>query len=76
VLAEIRNVMSTTAGLTVTVTQPTINGIPMAQVQVSGTVPYLRLRRCWAPARKPSRALQRRIAIMTGMSDGSYAWES
>ena len=28
-------------GLTVTVTQPSVSGIPMAQVQVSGTVSYL-----------------------------------
>jgi Flp pilus assembly protein TadG len=40
VLAEISNVMPTT-GLTVNVTQPNIGGIPMAQVQVTGTVPYL-----------------------------------
>jgi Flp pilus assembly protein TadG len=28
-------------GLTVTVSQPTVSGIPMAQVQVSGTISYL-----------------------------------
>jgi Flp pilus assembly protein TadG len=40
VLNDIRNVTATT-GLTVSVTQPTIGGIPMVQVQVTGTVPYL-----------------------------------
>ncbi len=40
VLTDIQNVVPTT-GLTVNVTQPTVSGIPMVQVQVSGTVPYL-----------------------------------
>jgi len=40
VLNDIQNVTPTT-GLTVNVTQPTISGIPMVQVQVTGTVPYL-----------------------------------
>jgi Flp pilus assembly protein TadG len=40
VLDDIRNVTPTT-GLTVNVTQPTISGIPMVQVRVTGTVPYL-----------------------------------
>jgi Flp pilus assembly protein TadG len=40
VLDQIGNVMPTT-GLTVNVAQPTISGIPMVQVQVTGTVPYL-----------------------------------
>jgi Flp pilus assembly protein TadG len=40
VLTEVRNVMTTT-GLTATLTQPTISGIPMVQVQVSGSVPYI-----------------------------------
>jgi Flp pilus assembly protein TadG len=40
VLSEIDDVMSTT-GLAVAVTQPTISGIPMVSVRVSGSVPYL-----------------------------------
>jgi len=40
VLNDISNVTPTT-GLTVGVTQPTISGIPMVQVRVTGTVPYL-----------------------------------
>jgi Flp pilus assembly protein TadG len=40
VLDQIRNVTPTT-GLTVSVTQPTISSIPMVQVQVTGTVPYV-----------------------------------
>jgi Flp pilus assembly protein TadG len=40
VLNDISNVTATT-GLTVSVTQPTISSIPMVQVQVTGTVPYL-----------------------------------
>jgi Flp pilus assembly protein TadG len=40
VLTEIQNVMPTT-GLTATLTQPTISGIPMVQMQVTGNVPYL-----------------------------------
>jgi Flp pilus assembly protein TadG len=40
VLNEISNVMSS-SGFTVNVTQPTLSGIPMVQVQVTGSVPYL-----------------------------------
>ena len=40
VLNEISNVMPS-SGFTVNVTQPSPGGIPMVQVQVTGTVPYL-----------------------------------
>jgi hypothetical protein len=40
VLNEINAVVSTT-GFAVNVTQPSPSGIPMVQVQVTGTVPYL-----------------------------------
>jgi Flp pilus assembly protein TadG len=40
VLTEIQNVMTTT-GLTATLTQSTVSGVPMVQVQVSGSVPYI-----------------------------------
>jgi Flp pilus assembly protein TadG len=40
VLNEISNVMPST-GFTVNVTQPTLGGIPMVQVQVTGTVPFI-----------------------------------
>jgi len=40
VLSEIQNVIPTT-GFSVNVTQPTSNGVPMVQVQVNATVPYL-----------------------------------
>jgi Flp pilus assembly protein TadG len=40
VLAEIANV-TPTAGFTVSVSQPTTNGIPLAQVRVDASVPYL-----------------------------------
>lgn len=40
VLASISNVMPT-AGFTVAVAQPTVGGIPMVQVTVTATVPYL-----------------------------------
>jgi Flp pilus assembly protein TadG len=40
VLNQISNV-TPTAGLTVNVTQPTISGIPVVQVQVTGSIPYL-----------------------------------
>jgi hypothetical protein len=40
VLDQIRDVTPTT-GLTVSVTQTTISSIPMVQVQVTGTVPYV-----------------------------------
>lgn len=41
---EVRNAIKTvvpTTGFTVNVTQPSPSGIPMVQVQVTGTVPYL-----------------------------------
>ena len=40
VLTDIQNVVPTT-GLTVNVTQPTLSGVPMVQVQVTGSIPYL-----------------------------------
>jgi Flp pilus assembly protein TadG len=40
VLNEISNVIPS-SGFTVKVTQPTVGGIPMVQVQVTATVPYL-----------------------------------
>jgi Flp pilus assembly protein TadG len=40
VLTDIQNVVPTTA-LSAHVTQPTVNGVPMVQVLVSGSVPYL-----------------------------------
>lgn len=40
VLNDISNVTPTT-GLTVSVTQPIISAIPMVQVRVTGTVPYV-----------------------------------
>jgi Flp pilus assembly protein TadG len=40
VLNSIRNAVPTT-GFNVNVTQPTVGGIPMVQVQVTATVPYL-----------------------------------
>ena len=40
VLNQIKTVVSTT-GFSVNVTQPNPNGLPMAQVQVTGSVPYL-----------------------------------
>jgi Flp pilus assembly protein TadG len=40
VLNQINNV-TPTSGLTVNVTQPTIGGIPLVQVQVTGSIPYL-----------------------------------
>ena len=40
VLSDIQTVTSTT-GFTVNVTQPSVGGVPMVQVQVTGSVPYM-----------------------------------